>query len=448
MSSLEHLWDQKKDYNAFKLSRNPFSIAPLFQDYLNVDKCREEEALFVITKEIENAMKTFELGRRILIWGEIGVGKTSLLNMLLYYANARRKCLPIRVILAESNIERCVQEMLYNFCFELIEDLKRKTISKPLTAVKKWILDRRFTDRLYDFMYRLAATAFEEEKTKETTKKIEGGVKVGAGLISGEVGTGGEVSTTQSFKSYVENLPARVIKNHLEIISELVNGLGYEGVVFAIDEADHIPDVEKVIKALTVSREIFFTSEKYTFVLCGSPEMIRSDRKKEILGIFDSDVHVKQLDDIVIKNAFSKRVAFASSGSNVTLSDVFDEKALSAILMSANGRLKFAFKIAQNALDEAAYNKKRKVSVKDVESALSRMQASVEVSLEASEQAVLDVLSKLGAMSASDSKLQKETELSRQSLDRILRSLYKKGLVTSTKKGRKVLYEVLLSNIE
>ena len=445
MSSLKQLWDQKKDYSAFKLSKNPFSIAPLFQDYLNVDKCRGEEALFVITKEIENAMKTFELGRRILIWGEIGVGKTSLLNMLLYYAYARRKCLPIRVILAESNIERSVQEILYNFCFELIEDLKRKTISKPLTAVKKWILDRRFADKLYDFMYRLAATAFEEEKVKETTKKMEGGIKVGTGLVSGEIGAGGEVSTTQSFKTYVENLPVRVIKDHLEIISELVNDLGYEGVVFAIDEADHIPDVQKVIRALTVSREIFFTSEKYTFVLCGSPEMIRIDRKKEILGIFDSDVHVKQLDDDMIRNVFSKRVEFASSEANVSLNEVFDEKSLSAILMSANGKLKFAFKIAQNALDEAAYNKRKKVNVKDVESALSRMQASIEVSLEPSEQTVLDALGKLGAMSASDSKLQKETGLSRPSLDRILRLLYQKGLVASTKKGRKVLYNVLIS---
>jgi len=52
---------------------------------------------------------------------------------------------------------------------------------------------------------------------------------------------------------------------------------------------------------------------------------------------------------------------------------------------------------------------------------------------------------KLGAMSASDSKLQKETGLSRPSLDRILKILYQKGLVASTKKGRKVLYSILIS---
>jgi hypothetical protein len=445
MPTLPQLWDQKKDYSAFKLSKNPFSIVPLFQDYFNVDRCKEAEPLFVVTEEIKNAMITFDLGRRILIWGEIGVGKTSLVNMLLYYSYARRKWLPIRITLAESNIERTVQEILYNFCFELIEELKRKKISKPLTAVKKWILDKRFADRLYDFMYRLAATAFEEEKTKATTKKIGGDVKVGTGLVSGGIESGGEVSTTQSFKTYVENLPAIVIKNHLEIISELVNALGYEGVVFAIDEADHIPDIKKVIKALTVSREIFFTSEKYTFVLCGSPEMIKGDSKKEIRGIFDSDVHVKQLDDSVIMDIFSKRVEAASIEANVPLTDVFDEKSLSAILMNANGKLKFAFKIAQNSLDEAAYNRRNRVNVKDVESALSRMQASIEVSLEPSEQAVLDALSKLGAMSASDSQLQTETGLSRPSLDRILKVIHQKGLVTSTKRGKKVIYGVLLS---
>jgi uncharacterized membrane protein len=443
MSTLEELWAQKKDYRAFKLSKNPFSIVPLFQDYLDIERCKEAMPLFVVTKEITNAMRTFDLGRRILIWGEIGVGKTSLLNMLLYYAYLEKKCLPIRITLAESNIERTVQEILYNFCFELIEELKRKTISKPLNAVRKWILDKRFADKLYDFMYRLAATAFEEEKTKETKRKIGGDVKVGMGLISGGLDAGGEVSTTKSFKTYVENLPAIVIKNHLETISELVTALGYEGVVFAIDEADHIPDARKVINALTVSREIFFTSENYTFVLCGSPEMIKGDIRREITGIFDSDVQVKQLDDAVIRNIFSKRVEAASTEANVSLNDVFDEQAISTILINSNGKLKFAFKIAQNALDEAAYKGKTRVDVKDVESALSRMHASIEVSLEPSEQKVLDALNKLGAMSASDSQLQTETGLSRQSLDRILKVIHQKGLLTSTKKGKKVIYNVL-----
>jgi len=432
--SFKDLWDLRVDYSVFKLSRNPFSIAPLFSDYNNKERCKMDEGLFVVTKEARDAVISFGLGKRIMTWGKIGVGKTTLLNMLLYLARFRESCLPIRVIIKEDNVGRAVQELLYTCCFELVNELKRRKITEPLKSARRWLLDKRYADRLYDFMCRLIG-AYEEERGEERKVSVAAGVSAVL-----ETGMETEDVTIKSFKTYVENLPVKMIEEYLKEICKLVKELGYKGIVFALDEADHIPRVEKVLGMFTVSREIFFASKNCTFIVAGSPDIIAQDKKKEIVGIFDSIIEIKRLRESEIMEVFSKRLK--SENEYLTLNNVFTPEAMKAIMNYSDGVLKTAIRLAENALDEAASLRECPVSVKHINAAFTRTRADISVRLPEHILQVLKALHELGEASPSDEAFQAKAGLSRPRLTLILGSLYEEKLVGRLRKGRKIVYKV------
>lgn len=432
--SFKDLWGLRLDYSVFKMSRNPFSITPLFSDYDNKERCKMDEGLFVVTKESRDVVISFGLGKRIITWGKIGVGKTTLLNMLLYLARFRESCLPIRVIIKEDNVGRAVQELLYTCCFELVNELKRRKITEPLRSAKRWLLDKRYTDRLYDFMCRLIG-AYEEGRGEERKVSVAAGVSAVL-----EAGMETEDVTIKSFRTYVENLPVKMIEEYLKEICKLVKELGYDGIVFALDEADHIPSVEKVLGMLTVSREIFFASTDCTFILAGSPDILAQDKKNEIVGIFDSIIEIKSLRESEIMEAFSKRLK--SENEHLTLNDVFAPEAIKAIMNYSGGVLKVAIKLAENALGEAASLRECPVSAKHINAAFTRTRADIAVRLPEHMLQVLRALHELGEASPSDKTFQAKASLSRSRLTLILGSLYEEKLVERLRKGRKIVYKV------
>lgn len=56
----------------------------------------------------------------------------------------------------------------------------------------------------------------------------------------------------------------KAVQDRLKDLQELTHRLDLKETVFAIDEADPGHDLEKVLAMLTTSREIFFSSDKYT----------------------------------------------------------------------------------------------------------------------------------------------------------------------------------------
>jgi len=432
MTTFEEIWKLKPDYSKFGVSRNPFSIDPLFQDYKDKEKCENDEKLFVATKEAKDAVICLGLGKRNVCWGEIGVGKTTLLNMLLYLARFRDNCLPIRVIIKEDNVDRAIQELLYTYCFDLISELKEKRVTEPMKSARKWLLEKRYADKLYDFMCKLIG-AYEEEKVKETKISAAAGVSVGL-----EAGLETEAVTVSSFKTYVENLPVKMIEERLREIQELVQKLGYKGTVFALDEADHIPDVSKVLSMLTVSRELFFASKNFTFIVAGSPEMIEQDRKREITGIFDAHIYLRKLKADDLKVALSRRIQ--AEKETLSLTDVFETEAIELIIKNSGGILKLAMKLAENSLDQAAVSPERKVQPLHVNAAIARVRTDIQFDLSETELRVLKALHKLGKASPSDKAFQKEAELSRPKLNTVVRELNRKKIVGFSRKGRKIFY--------
>lgn len=434
MNDFEEIRRLKPDYTVFGLKSNPFTIIPLFFNYADRTLSERDEKLFISTAGAKQAATSFGLGKRLLVCGGIGVGKTTIMNMLLYLGKFRDNLLPIRVVIKADTVDRAIQELLYNYCFGMISELRTKSLTKPLEGAKKWLLEKKYVDKLYDFMARLMGP-FEEEASKEKRKSSRAGVSV---AIEAEVAS--EEALTSSLKTYVENLPIKAVQDHLTELQSLTSALGYKGVVFALDEADHIRPIEKVIAMLTSAREIFFTSQLYTFIVAGSEDLICEDERGEVSGIFDSTIDVGQLREDEIKQALLKRLRFEKQ--DLSLEKVFESGALNMILQQSRGVVKFALRLAQNSLDEAVAGGKSRVSLEHVMTASKRVGSLFLSNLKEYEIRILSTLSELGQASPGDRNFQRRTRLSRPRLTVLLNSLSQKGLVDKTKIGRKTIYSV------
>ena len=73
-------------YSKFGISENPFKIDPLFRNFHDKKLCIQQEALFVPPTKFKKHLKTLcRLNdRRCLIYGGYGVGKTSMIDLILY----------------------------------------------------------------------------------------------------------------------------------------------------------------------------------------------------------------------------------------------------------------------------------------------------------------------------------------------------------------------------
>jgi len=437
-SDFEQLLALRADLSRFGFKNNPFTIYPLFANLDDVDGCKRDERLLFKTPESEEVVKSLGPGRRLLVYGDVGVGKSTLLNLLLYLARKRDKFFPVRVFLSENNVSRAVQEILYTVCTELVAQLKRKTITKPIETVRRLIVEKRKGDALYDYLSRLIGP-YEEETVKGRTTGGELGGEIGTGVIPGGALKGKtttEETVESRLRSHVESLPAKVMENYFKDLSDIAGDLGHAGIIIGIDEADHITDVAKVVAMLTIARGLFFVSDREIFVLAGSPELVAKSTVTG--GVFDAIMHVNVLNREKMKQMLERRVREEKKDSSIN--DFFDSDAVEAIYRFSSGFPKIALKLAENSLVEAAISGKSRVQKEDVMKVVSKAVGEAQALLGSSELRVLETLRKIGEASPSTKRLQRATKLSRQQLDRILRSLYRAKIVRRTKRDKAYFY--------
>ncbi len=427
-------------FEKFGFKTNPFSIYPLFSDPTNDVICKRDRELFVRTPAAEDAIKALGSGRRILIYGEVGSGKSSILNMLLYVARTNKKYLSLRILMSEQNVERAVQEILYSVCMEIVHEVKQRKITRPLDAIKRWLVEKRRSDDFYDYMARLIGP-FEQETTlsKTTIGSIGGSLGTGAvpgGSISGNVEN--EETTETKFKSTVESLPAKVVESYFQEMIQAVEKIGYEGIAIGLDEADHIGEVNKVVAMLTITRGIFFLSDKQMFIVAGSTEL--SKKSNVIRGVFDSMILVEQVSLQEMKRIFDKRIKLENNKSS--LNSTFEEKAVDVIYKYSDGLLKDGLRLAANSLTEAVIENEIPVKQAQVQKAQSRSITHLSEALEPNELKVFEALEEVGESSPSSSDLQKASQLSRPQVDKILRDLSNRHIIRRRKEGKIFKYYI------
>ena len=192
-----------------------------------------------------------------------------------------------------------------------------------------------------------------------------------------------------------------------------------------LDEADHIPEIGKVVSTLTVARGIFFVSDREIFVIAASSDLVR---KSDVArGVFDSMVSLKPLSSDDLSRILDKRVRLENQSQSIE--KIFEPAAISDIHYFSKGLPKDALRLAANSLTEAAIRRKNTVSREEVKAAWKRSTSKITDILEGNELAVFQALEKLGRAYSSTHELQAATRLSRSQLNRILKTLYEREYV-------------------
>jgi DNA-binding MarR family transcriptional regulator len=438
MPNYEHLKKKKGLYTSYGLSRNPFSIAPLFKEFKQSLQCEYEEKFFVLPSRLEREVQILLAmeNERALIYGLYGVGKTSFVDFILYLAHNFHGHFCTRVIVTEDNVERAIQEMLLSLCLEVVSEIERKKITRPVEAVRKWIASRRYSDFLLSSVSRLIGHFTEQEETS-TVQKKKMAVKISPANLGGEWGYDEEITVRKGIQSYVDVLPMRKIAEYLQDFLEIIRLIGFHDVIIFIDEADHLQKIDTFLKLLTRAREVLFCGG-YNFFIAGSVELAKYT---EALGaIFDKIIFLKPAHMETMKAMLECRIQALNP--KKSLSDLFEEDALPLIFEKSKGIQKQFLRIAENALDEAAMAEDSKIRVAHCLSVFKTSEDEISLNLKNSQIRILRFLSRCEASSASDQKFQEETQVGRTYLRLVLEELVEQGYIRKERRGKHVYYSI------
>jgi DNA-binding transcriptional ArsR family regulator len=438
MGVAKELKQTQSQYSLFRLSENPFKIEPLFRDFRNKQLCSEQEPLFVAPENLRLHLNNLchLKDRRCLIYGGYGVGKTTLIDLILYLACNFHNRFCVRVILTEDNVERAINEMLLSLCLDIIDEISYRSVGRPIMAIKKWLIERKFGDTLLTSMAKLIGRYTEESlQVAKTAKKKSLQVSpmgVGIGLNVEH-----EIETRRSIQSYVDVLPMRCVGGYLEDMLCIVKQIGYRDIVIFIDEADHLSKIDAFLRMLTKAREVLF-STGFTFLVAGSPEIAKYI---ESIGIiFDKTIFVEP----ATRNEFEEILNCRIRSHNAVLAvgNIFAAQAMEAIYESTKGIRKQFIRLAENSLDIAAAHGDNVVGEAHVMEAIGMGKDQIQISVSDSQMRILKSLARLGPSSPSDQVFQNSVRLKREALRLLLEELYEHGYVNKDKQGRRTLYSV------
>lgn len=439
MGELDRFKGTQNPYNILGFKENPFSIAPLFEEFRNKELSEKDEKLLVLPEKLKRELSILlrMKGRRVMSYGEFGVGKTTFINFLMYLFFHYHKKFSTKIIVTEENLKKAANELLFSLCSDIIDIIKDTSLKKPRDAVRKIIIDLRHKDFLFDALAKLIGE-YEERRGKIKQKEYGIGGKVEPAGVGAEIKYSAGAETITSIKSYVDTIPMKKIEDYLNNFADIVNKLGYNEVVIGIDEADHLPNIGEFLKLIIRSRLIFF-APGYSFLVAGSPEIARYT--EEMGRVFDKLLFFGFSTKKFIQQVFQKRITALNP--SLQLSDIFEESVIDEIYSYSQGALKYALRLAENAIDECVASKERKVRKSHVVETIKKDE--IKEMLDENEKKILTALTKLGKSSSSNKELQRLSNLSRPSLHRILKGMLKRGLVRRHKEGKTDFYSPTLA---
>lgn len=438
MSNFQKYKKESNKYSSLGIRENPFSISPLFRNFKNNSLCQKEEMLFTIPNDLDQEIEILisMYNCRVLVYGLYGVGKTSLVDFILYLSHNFHRHFCTRVIITQDNVQRAIQEMLFTLTMDIISEITQKSILHPIQSLKKWWAEKQHNDALIDSMFKLVGTYSENMEEKQLTKNKKSLQIVPQG-IGASYSFEKEIEIRKSIQAYVEILPLRKITEYMEQFLEIVQAIGYKDIFIFVDEADHLEKTDEFIRMLTKAREVLFSSG-YSFFIAGS---IQLARYLESMGtIFDKTILVQPANWFSFLDTIEKRLQ--AQNCDLKALDVFEEKALQMIHSKSKGVHKSFLRLAQNALDRAAIENSNKINVKHCEYVLATAKDEVTHLLKETHIKILKYLAKNSSSSPSNQAFQDAIQLKRVQLRSILEDLLLQNYLHKEKKGRESYYSL------
>jgi hypothetical protein len=431
-----------KALSRFNLKENPFQVFELFEPSSVKQSLERDESLFRDRKEIvEKICNGIALSKsyRVVLHGDLGVGKSSLLNRILYIlSNNKYFTIKYRIPVETEDAKGVEREFLRAFGLAISSEALRNS---SILATLKNLLERKLSTSKNLEEISLVAILYASDQITLTNGMIQTqglSTTVGIPIIKAEVS---KEEQEQILVARTETLSHTVFVNLLKRGFALLQTLGYRGIVIGLDELDKLKSTELEKTMMTLFKDVFYTNANLAHVI------IVLKQRNGLKPIHPDIFHYEQIlaprqGDVI---AFlSQMYANAAIDPSLPIYKFADEKLLSEVYEKNEGRIRFILEELSNLLlsalpkqeikrlDSTVYEK---ITFAEAEQSYLKILNPDDI-----EYKILKYLFQHGQTYARDEDLSKATNVKKSALSKHLKVLHERSILATKYKGKTKIY--------
>src|SRR5487761_2309 len=433
-----------KALSRFNLKENPFQVFELFEQGLDKQSLKRDEILFRDRKDIvEKIITGISASRsyKVALHGELGVGKSSLLNKILFILSENKYfTIKYRIPIEVEDARSVEREFLRAFGLAIGAEALRNP--GMLATLKKLLFERKLpTEKksLEEISFLAILYASDQITLTNGTIRTQGlSTTVGIPIIKAEVS---EEEQEQILVARTETLSHTVFVNLLRRGFALLQKFGYRGVVIGLDELDKLESAQIEKTIMTLLKDVFYTNASLAHVIVVLKQ--RNGSKSIHPDVFHYEpVLAPRQEDVL---AFlSQMYAYSALDPKVSIYKFVDKKLLSEIYERNEGRIRFILEELSNLLLSALPNQEirkldssiyKKITLNEAGLSYLKTLGSRDI-----EYKILTYLLQHRETYPRDEGLSKATGARKSALSRRLKDLHTRSILATKDRGKTKIY--------
>jgi hypothetical protein len=428
------------DLRKMNLTANPFEDFELFEETLDKETIEKHGLFFKDRKEITQQLLlgiTTSSSYKVVLHGEVGVGKSSLLNKVLYdLREGGYFAVKYRVNEASAvDAKTFERELLRAFGEESPREALR---SKGFLDRLKSIVQLETRGDLRQFSILAVLRSADQLTIREGKVEATGlSVTVGIPFLSAQVS---DQEQMQVEVARVETLSHPVFERLLRNGVSLLKELGYKGVVIAIDEIDKLEEKLEG-RILTIVKDTFYPTGLCHILLVMKTRNGRKPIHPDIFGYENvhplPKAHVLEfLQELYKSKAINKNQPLSTLISPSLLNERYEENKgiIRLILKDLSACVIRAMVTGKNFIDRQVYQQTKATdALQDYLRALQPRET---------EYKILSYLLKKEETYARDEDLSKVIERGKSVQSQKLHALEARGILISKKRGKNRIFSI------
>jgi len=422
------------------LKGNPFEDFERFEETLDEETISRHKALFKDRVEIIQKLLlgiTSSSSCKVVIHGELGVGKSSLLNRVLYdIREARYFAVKYKVSEASAeNMQMFERELLKTFGEEITrEALRSKRFRGFLESIIKAETKRDLKRlSLLAMLYSSGQITVKEGNVETAGLSASVGIPILRADVSGEEQKYIEVTRVETLSHMVFE---RLLRDGIGLLKEL----GYKGVVIAIDEIDKLEE-KLESRILTLVKDTFYPTALCHLLLVMKTRDGRKMIHPDIFFYERTHPLAKRyvfefLEELYRSKAIDEKKHLTSLIRKKLLDEIYEKNtgSIRPILKELSTCLITAVILGKTSIDEEIY---KQTKVTDALHAYVKALRPGEP-----EYKILSYLLTNKETYSRDEQLSKHSGLAKSALSSKLRTLSARDILISRKKGKKLIFSI------
>ena len=428
----------------FNLSINPFTVQELFHKGISEQEAKKHDLIFQdrrqLLEQIVMGIRS-QASYKAVVFGERGVGKSSLTNLILY-SLSEGGYLTMKIPVSPDDIEaqslqKTILRELANAVITNIIEITGLNWETIKTKIQNLFRRRAMTQleavATLSFLFSADQVSFEESAAEKAGEAIRLGPQNLQLSLSSEV-----VYSAKALVSYAR-IPQQDFQRILSSAHGLVREFDYRGIILALDDADKLEDLQLELALLRLLRDAFYAEARYHLLVVCARDVVQA-KVRNLFTYHFVDV-LPRADMLTALDQMYR----ASALSSCTIFDYFDEDCLNEICDDSRGLLRDAILACSEALTRACLDGKAKVDLASFHSIRVPGELVATLDLldrESTEWRVLTYLRDQGESFTSDRELQRFTGVTQSRLSQVLMSLERDRLLVSSRQGKKKMYRL------